>query len=362
MKYLFAFMLLMHGLIHLMGFAKAFKYSDITQLTQPISKTAGLFWLLSALLFIVAVTLFLLKKDSWWMVAAPAVVISQVLIFISWSDAKFGTIANIIALVAIALAYGAWNFNGMVQREQETLLSNSSTIPEIVTQDRLAGLPPVVQKWLARSGVVGKEIIRTVHLKQTGEMKTKPGGKWIPFTAGQVFTVDKPGFIWHTKINLAPGITMTGRDKYENGRGNMLIKLMSIFTVADAKGPETDQGTMLRYLAETIWFPSAALSEYIQWEQTDSLSAKATMTYGSITASGIFRFNAAGDMTGFEAKRYYDRKEGATLEDWFIRSDAWKEMDGIRVPYKSEVTWKLTGGDFTWLTLEVTELAFNATK
>jgi hypothetical protein len=40
-------LLLLHGLIHLMGFAKAFGYAELPQLTQPIPREWGLVWLLS---------------------------------------------------------------------------------------------------------------------------------------------------------------------------------------------------------------------------------------------------------------------------------------------------------------------------
>jgi hypothetical protein len=38
MKFLLPLILLIHGIIHLMGFAKAFNYAEINQLTQPIPK------------------------------------------------------------------------------------------------------------------------------------------------------------------------------------------------------------------------------------------------------------------------------------------------------------------------------------
>jgi hypothetical protein len=96
---------------------------------------------------------------------------------------------------------------------------------------------------------------------------------------------------------------------------------------------------MLRYLAEIVWFPSAALSDFIIWEQIDSLKARATISNGGIKASGIFSFNQDGDIVSFEALRYYDRKEGATLEDWLILNDkdGYKEFEGIRVPAKPTV-------------------------
>ncbi|MCX6578607.1 MAG: hypothetical protein NT166_00305 [Candidatus Aminicenantes bacterium] len=106
-KIIFCIIIIVHGLIHLMGFVKAFKLAPMDQLTQPISKPVGLLWLLTALLFLAAVFLFLRRLEFWWIIAAPAIIISQVLIIFSWRDAKFGTIANLIILLNIIL----WNTN-----------------------------------------------------------------------------------------------------------------------------------------------------------------------------------------------------------------------------------------------------------
>ena len=68
-------------------------------------------------------------------------------------------------------------------------------------------------------------------------------------------------------------LPIAGRDRYADGHGHMLIKLASLLTVADGAGPEIDQGTLLRYLGEIVWFPSAALRDYISWEAIDERSA-----------------------------------------------------------------------------------------
>ncbi len=41
MRLLLSAIILVHGLIHLMGFAKAFDLGDMSQLTQPVSRPAG---------------------------------------------------------------------------------------------------------------------------------------------------------------------------------------------------------------------------------------------------------------------------------------------------------------------------------
>ena len=81
MKIIFIMILLIHGLIHLMGFSKAFDYGNITQLTKEISKPMGLLWLIAALLFVTVTILWLLKKEDWWIIGMIAIIISQLLNF-----------------------------------------------------------------------------------------------------------------------------------------------------------------------------------------------------------------------------------------------------------------------------------------
>ncbi len=291
-------------------------------------------------------------------------IISQILIIAVWKDAKFGTIANIIALLVAIPCFAHIRFTKMAAFESKTILArmpNANT--EIITKEMLNNLPPVVQKWLTRSGVIGKEKTSTVRLKQKGEMKIKPDGKWMPFTATQYFTANEPAFVWTTDVQMMPLVTLTGRDKFENGYGEMTIKLLSLYKVAYGHDNEKiNSATMIRYLAETSWFPAAALSKYIQWEAIDSVSAKATLTDNGLKVSGIFKFTEQGDMTGFTADRYYGTADNAKLEKWVVETEDWKDFSGIRIPYKSKVIWKLKAGDFNWAKMELTDLEFNKTE
>ena len=360
LRYLFAFIMLMHGLIHFMGFSKAFGYGNMTQLTKDIQKPVGILWLLTAFLFIAATILFLVKKESWPIISILAVILSQILIIIVWKDAKFGTIANLIVLLVAVPALANIRFNKMVKKEVNSLLSHPVNDSKIISIEMLDSLPPTVQKYLIRSGVVGKENIQFARLKQKGEMRIKQDGKWMDFTASQYFDANDPSFVWQTQVQMMPLVTLAGRDKFENGNGHMLIKVLALINVANSGGDaKINESTMIRFLAEICLFPSAALAPYIKWEAVDSLAAKATMNYKGMTVSGIYRFHANGDIHNFTADRWYGSGKDDTLEKWFIEYIATKEFNGVRIPYKTEITWKLKSGDFNWLKLEITDLEFN---
>jgi hypothetical protein len=100
--------MIMHGTIHSMGFVKAFRMANLAQLVQPIPKSNGISWLTACLLFILAAILFSIERQSWWIFSALAVIISQYLIINDWNDAKLGTIANIIILLATIIGFVVW--------------------------------------------------------------------------------------------------------------------------------------------------------------------------------------------------------------------------------------------------------------
>lgn len=266
----------------------------------------------------------------------------------------------IVVFVLIITTYVANAFfNHGVRKEVKEFFSEVKSSSTIIRKEDIEGLPLNVQKWLEYSGIIGQEKITSVRLIQKAEMRLGADSSWMPVIAEQYFTTVEPGFIWKAKIKPAPFIHIVGRDKYYQGKGSMLIKPFSLITIADSHGREMDQGAMLRYLAETVWFPTAVLENYITWEEIDSNNAKATMSYGGVTASGIFTFNEVGEVIKFEAERYGEFDGEFRLETWSIPLRDYKEFNGIKVPTKGYVTWKFETGDYNWFNFELIEIEYN---
>jgi len=361
MKIITFIFLLVHGLTHFLGFAKGYHLARVEQLKQPISRGYGTAWLVTGVVFLLSLLLFSLERDWWWMPALLAVIGSQFLVIRFWQDAKFGTFANGILLFLVVVGFGQWSFGQMVRSERMDILAGQMPAPTEVQARPLSTLPPLVQRWLSYADIGTGEDIRTVHLWQEGEMRTSAGGQWMRLAAQQWFTTQPPGFIWSARVSPKSLIQLRGRDLLRDGKGKMLIKLYSLFPVVKASGPEIDQGAMVRYLSEIIWFPTAALRDYIHWETVSDNRVQATLTQGDMKISGIFEINEQGQVTGFEARRYYNREEGPTLETWVIKVDpsSYRQFGGVNIPTRAEVTWELKSGDFTWLRLEITRVEYN---
>jgi hypothetical protein len=362
LRIIFASILSIHSLLHLVGFAKEWSIGFHGQLSDQsliqfygnTSKIAGVVWLLASVLFLSGAFGYLLRREWYLVPTAAALLISQVLIIIYWQDAKYGTIVNVAILIVVIFSAAATHFGRKVAQEVNSVRSQAETNEIIITEEMVSNLPKNVQRWMRGSNVVGRKTPNVIRLLQKGSMRTKPESKWMAFEAIQYFTIDPPAFVWSAKINASPMFTIVGRDKYQNGEGNMLIKPLYIFTAADSRGEQINQGTLLRYMAEMAWFPQSAASEYLRWEFIDDHQARVTMEYGGTSASGVYLFNDDGSVAGFEALRYGDFDGTYRKEKWSVATKGYKTFNGIRIGNKSEVTWKLKEGDFKWLKLEIT--------
>lgn len=247
----------------------------------------------------------------------------------------------------------------MRQDAHELLRLGRQTQPFVSTDEHLLKLPNTVQRYLRTVGVIGKEAIRTVRLKQKGHLRMKEGEKWLPLTAEQYFTTSPPGFVWHARVRLFPLLNISVTDMFVNGHGRLKAKLLSLVTMADATGPQVDQGELLRYLAEMIWFPTAWLSQYIEWKEIDEHSAQAILGHANLTVAAVLHFNKGSQVVQITAERYREENGKFVLRRWSGRLDNYREISGMRIPMNAEVTWCMDSGDFTCFRAEITEIEYN---
>ncbi|MDD2279797.1 MAG: hypothetical protein PHD06_08540 [Bacteroidales bacterium] len=363
MRIVLAILIGIHGIIHLFGFLRAFGLSEFNAISQPIPKLLGMIWLLTFLLFVTALILMLSYHNYWWIIGILAVLLSQVLILIYWKDAKFGTILNLVILAYATVNYSAYCFEKKVDTEIIQMLAEEDihcNEKSIISEQMVLDLPQVVQKWLSNSGIIGKENIKTVFIEQDLKMLMKPEQKeWCQAKAKQYFTTSSPAFNWRVYLKMFSLMSLVGRDKFELGKGEMTIKLFSLIPLVKVRNnKEINKATLQRYLAEIVWFPSAALSPYITWYPIDNNSAKATLQFNGTKGSGVFHFDENGTFKKFVAMRYKDVKDIEPTK-WTVTATKTEMRNGITIPVEAKLDWEIDGDDWTWLNLRITNIAYN---
>ncbi len=249
------------------------------------------------------------------------------------------------------------SFDQRIKKEREALLSK--TVPDASLRP-IDSLPKPVQRWLSFSRLKDNSFISSVFLKQDIQLKMKPSQKnWLNASADQLITLTPPAFNWSVQIKSNPLMYIKGRDQFRDGKGEMLISLWGLIPLAHAKpNHQVNQASLQRFLAEIIWYPSAALLPYIQWQELDHNSARATMTFAGTSGSGVFTFDSNGAFLQFSAMRYKDVGQEAPLVEWVIDNLSNEERGDLLVPVHLTATWKLDTGDWTWLGLKVKEINY----
>lgn len=265
--------------------------------------------------------------------------------------------AIILLVLNLAVSYSYSSFRSQVDNEIGGLYSSSGDLSDkSYNSGQLAGLPEPVQRYFRYCLKDGQKYISYARLEHSGSFRPNPSLGWTPVSAEEYFSIEKPGYVWYAELKPFKYLWIAARDAYFQGRGNALAKLYSGITLANSKGNEADQGVMIRWLSEAVWFPTALLpSENIRWEEIDNNSARAYFTDRGRTVAGVFHFNVLGEITSFTAESFMDK----SLEKFEGGYSDYREFHGIKIPTEVEATWHLSAGDYMYAKFRVTELEYD---
>ena len=243
-------------------------------------------------------------------------------------------------------------------------LHRASTTPRTIAFNpaELTGLPQPVVRYFRTVLDDGQPMVRHVLLTQRGQflVRPRPDG-WRPFDATQHFTTHPGGFVWDARIRMAPGLTIRVRDALVDGAGSMVGRLMCVWPlVSVADTPEIAAGALQRYLAESVWFPTALLpSQGVIWTGLDDSSARAALTLGATTVSLDFSFGPDGLIKGvFTPARPRDMKGRAVSTPWQGHFVRYENHGGMKIPMAGEVEWVLPEGPQKYWRGEITSVVF----
>ncbi len=252
-------------------------------------------------------------------------------------------------------------YNTLINHEAIKSMTNQNS-GQIITPEMIENLPDPVRRYMIYTGVLGTPWIHSVRLKQVGTFRTGAERPWMPVSAEEFYTVEPPSLIWNARFKLFGLPLLRAKDRYEAGHGHMYGKLAGLYTVFDAKGEELNQATMIRYLNEIMWFPSAFLGDNISWEAIDDDCARVTFTDHGRSVSAQMFFDEDGRLTNFTTMRYREIDGAYSLDPWCTPITEYGERAGLKLPTRGTAVWKLESGDLIYADLAITEVEYNGTK
>ena len=250
------------------------------------------------------------------------------------------------AAVGGALAIGprAWDraTAKVVARLRESSAASCALPERRYSPADLTGLPAPVARYFSFALTPGLPLVRRARLLQEGTFATARD-RWAPFTAIEHFSVSPPAFVWDARIRVAPLLAAHVRDSYLAGEGVMHGAVAGLFAVVDQRGtPEMAASSLLRWLAEIPWLPTALLpAGGVRWEPAGERTARATLTDGPTTVAMDVHFGPAGEIARITALRHRDVNGTPILTPWEGRYEAYVRLGGMKVPSQAEVGWIL---------------------
>ena len=360
LKYIFIIITLFHCLIHFIGFAKAYSYGNITQLTRYISKPAGSIWLITAIVFVVAVILFLLKKESWPYIAFVAAIISQILIITVWKDAKFGTILNIIILFVSISSLAFYRFEMAFKTDVKRHIAETDFSKiELLTETDIVSLPTPIQKYIRYTEAINKPKVKNIKVVFDGEMRDK-GKDWFKFTSVQYNFFDEPTRLFFMKGKMY-GTIVPGYHCYQNKMASMQIKLFGLINVVNIRGAIMNKAETVTVFNDLcLMAPAALIDKRIEWTDSDSLSATAAFTNGINKITATLYFNEQGQLINFTS----DDRSAIDLKQYRFSTPVkdYKSINGINIWKYGQAIWHYPDGEFVYGKFTLKSIEYNVTE
>ncbi len=363
----FAVFLVVHALIHVMGFVKAFGLAELPDLTLPISHVQGVLWLVAASLFLVTAVALYLNPRVWWVVGAVALAVSMLVIVPSWRDARVGALANLVALIGVvfgALTYGPTSLHAAYERDVRTVLAATGPDPRLVADTDLSSLPMPVQRYLRATGAFGQPRVRRMFARMHGRIRGAPDAPWMPFTAEQYDTFgERPSRLFYMTATRAM-VPVQGYHRFMAPPASMRIKAAALVPVVDVSGEEMTQSETVTLFNDLVLMaPAALIDAPVTYEPAPPRRAggvarevvRARFTHLGRTVSADLVFGADGMLVDFVSDdRYASSPDGASMtrQRWSTPVRNPQAFGSVRLVSTGEGRWH--DGDRSWAYLELT--------
>ena len=368
MRWFVVVVLVGHGLIHLLGAAKGFDWAEVEALTQPIEPALGLVWLTAAILVVSTGVLLAARNRRWWVAGTIGVLISQAAILTSWSDAKTGTLANLLLLAALGytfVSHGPTSYRAEYRRRVQAALSEAQPRSGVaLTEADLAHLPGLVAEHVRRSGAVGQPRVSSLRANIHGRIRASATSRWMTYTGEQVNTYGPaPSRLFWMDATMF-GLPVDVLHVLIGRTATMRVKLCSMLPISNAAGPEMDRAeTVTLFNDFCILAPAALIDAPIVWQPLDGSHVRGVFTNGAQTVTADLTFRD-GDLVDFISDdRMSTTPDGSTFtpQPWSTPVSDYRTFGTRRLATRGEGRWHPTAphNQFVYFEYNLDTITYN---
>lgn len=143
----------------------------------------------------------------------------------------------------------------------------------------------------------------------------------------------------------------------------MRVRLLSLFPIVDASGPEATRAEVVTLLNDlSLLAPAFLIDPSIRWEPIDERSVRAEYVVGSNTIGAVLLFNPEGELVDFVSDdRLASSADGSefTRQRWSTPVGEYRPFGPLRTMSRGEGRWHPPEGEFAYIELELVGFEVN---
>ena len=251
------------------------------------------------------------------------------------------------------------------EKNKNTFESQES---RILSEDDLNSFPQLIQRYLRKTGAVGKEIPYNFKLNFTGNFRIDKQKPFMPIKAVQFNYLPEPTRLFVMKLYMFKIVTMVGEHEHHQGKGFFGGKLLRFIKLFNIRGKEVDIGDLTTFLNDCVLISPAGLvylQDRIEWKELSESMLSLTLTYKNLSVEATLFFDQEGLLSDFSTTdRFYEEQQVDGSKNWVRREwrtpilDYERINDEMRIK-RAKAIWKLPDENFEYADFTVQSIQYN---
>ncbi|MBE2224975.1 MAG: hypothetical protein IAF02_25775 [Anaerolineae bacterium] len=347
---------LIHGLIHLLGFVAYWPLAELAELPYKTTllgerlqvgatgiRLFSVLWLAAAFGLVIAAVGAVTSQSWWFPLMWASVLLSLLVCVLDWSNAFRGALIGLVMLVPLLLVLGL-----RIQPQPFAAYSEPTGMVTAVTIP--PNLPLPVTRYYQATMPAEVPLIESAIVTARGHLRfagiTFPHRLRFTYEAGQSYQ--------HTIEATIFGLPLLKvNERYLDGKAWLKLPVGIV-----ENEPKVDSAANLGLWGESIWFPSIFITDpRVRWQAVNENTALLIVPFAAGEDTFTVSFDPdTGLITHMEALRFRDAADAEKIL-WQLDILAWDTYHGVLLPSLSSVTWADEGSP--WLVIELDDIVYN---